>query len=323
MSSINLYPQIDDVLLETVHINTKRSYHYKGLDGCDYSLDEVYVKGFEDKQIYELNDENSEYDQCNDTLYLDIEFSIKNGKYLFGKYGLVYDDAVLGIGLEWKSKKSKIRHCTHIGQFDKLNSFKELVFKVNNIELTELNSDTVFNWIIYVKRKGTEIPGLFYANKEGLIIGRRYILTIKGEGEGSLFPIREYGNKFEPLWKINVLTDDPYLDSFTSDNLCIMVNKYHKDYQFIQYNHRNFNPSFLMEVLATALFMLIKEVSSKIDDFKNMKSKYYENGSIVQALLYFEQELNIKIHGSDIELMYSIKSFMDKNTIKQEVKNEF
>lgn len=315
MSSINLFPQINDVVLETVSIKISRAYHYKGLDGNTYYVDETHIKGFEDKDIYELVDENSEFEQCNDKLYLDINFDIKNGKYLFGKYGLVYDDTVLGLGLEWKSKKSKIRHCIKIGQFDINSASKELLFKVKDVELTELNSDTTFNWIIFVIKSGTEIPGVFYANQEGLIIGRKTLWTIKGEGEGTLFPIIEYGNVNEPLWKVNTFIEDAYIDSFTSDNISIMINKYHKDYQYIQNNNRNFNSSFLMEVLSSSLFMLIKELSRSIEDFKNMKLKHCENGSIVQALLYFEQELNIKIHGSDIELMLSIKSFMDKNTI--------
>jgi len=315
MSSINLYPQIDDVFLETVIIKNKRSYHYNGLDGNEYIVEEKTLKGFEDKEIFELEDDNSEYDQSTDTLFMDFELSIKNGRYLFGETGYVYDDAVIGVGLEWKSKKSKIRHCRMLGSFSKEQLLDENVFKIENIKLNELNSDTTFSWVMFVKKAGTINNGNNLVNKEGLIIGRKPLWTIKGEGDGSLFPIIEYISSKDPLWTVKTSIEDPYNDSFTVDNVCILINKFHPDYQFIQSVNRYFNPSFLKEVLSNALYILIKEIIANIDDFNDIKSKHCESGSVVQALLYFEQELGFKIHDNDIELLKSIKLFLDKNMI--------
>jgi len=200
-----------------------------------------------------------------------------------------------------------------LGSFNKDQAEDEKVFKAKNIKLNELNSDTTFCWVMFVKKAGSINNGKNLVNKEGLIIGRKPIWTIKGEGEGSLLPIIEYSSSQDPLWTVKTSIDDPFNDSFTVDNVCILINRYHPDYQFVQSVNRFFNPSFLKEVLSNALFLLIKEIATNIDDFNNIKSKHCENGSIVQALLYFEQELGLKIHDNDVELLKSIKLFLDKN----------
>lgn len=315
MSSINLFPQIDDITLETVLVSSKRFYHYRGSDGLDYTVEEKTLKGFEDKDIFELEDENSEYDQSTDTLFLDFEFTVKNAKYLFGSTGYVFDDSVIGVGLEWKSRKSKIRHCKFLGSFDKNSSLEPVVFKVTNIELNELKSDTDFSWIFFIQKPGTAINGIFFANKEGLIVGKKPLWTIKGEGEGSIFPIIETTAPGEPLWSVKTSFEDPYSESFSLDYVRILINKQHPDYKFIQSTNKDYNVAFLKEVLASSIFMLIKEIEYGIDDFKTMKDKHYENGSIVQALMYFEKELDFKIHESSVNLMKSIKLFVDKTVL--------
>lgn len=312
MSSVNLYPQIDEIFLETLKITFKRRYYYYGSDGKEYNVIEKKIKGMEDKEIFDLDDENSEYDQSNDTLYLDLDVSIYNAKYLFGKSGYVYLNTVLGIGIEWKSKKSKIRHCKKLGSFNYSNSNGELLFRCNKIELNELTSDTEFSWVIFIKEPGTVENGLFFANKEGLIIGKKIVWTIKGEGIGSLFPISEISSPNEPLWCVKTSFDDPFVEEFSIDNVAILINKSHPSYQFIQSNNKYYNQNFLSEVLSSALYILIVEIKCKVDDFQEINKKHSDTGSIVEALKYFDKELNFKIFDSEKELLRSIKLFFDK-----------
>jgi hypothetical protein len=100
----------------------------------------------------------------------------------------------------------------------------------------------------------------------------------------------------------------------TYSNALHLMEQY-PDYKFIQSTNKDYNVAFLKEVLASSIFMLIKEIEYGIDDFKTMKDKHYENGSIVQALMYFEKELDFKIHESSVNLMKSIKLFVDKTVL--------
>ena len=315
MSSINLYPKIDDIFLETVKINNKREYYYIGSDGNKHFLAERTIKGFEDKNIFELEDDNSEFDQTSDSLNMIFELEIFNGRYLFGKYGYVFSDAIIGVGIEWKSKKSKIRHCKYLGSFSLNDSKNKLVFKSEDLVLNELNSDTSFSWVLFIEKAGSDVINNYYANRDGLVIGKKNMWTIKGEGIGSLFPIEERFCNDEPLWFVEVSDfDDPYTNEFSTDWLKICINKSHPDYQCIQLNNKNFNQQFLKEVLSSSLYLLITETKKRIDNFDHIRSQHYESGSIVQALLYFDN-IKIKVFENDIELFKSIKKYFDNNNL--------
>ena len=251
-------------------------------------------------------------DLTRDKVYLNISVQLINAKYLFGKTGLVYSDTVLGIGLEWKSKKSKIRHCRVLGSFSLRDVQTQITFERKNIELSELFSDTAFEWVIFIQKEGTSDSCNFFANKEGLIIGKESLWTIRSDGNASLFPIKEINDPSQPLWKIEYSSTSPFEDPFNEDYLALVLNCGHEDYKYLQSKNIEFKSWFLKEVLANALFMLINETFLCIDK-RTMKDEFSENGSVVKALLYFESQYNFNYYGSSVDLMNSIKTYLDKN----------
>ncbi len=312
MAKLNLYPQIDKTFLDTFNLIFDKEYYFYDSENNKVELVEKHIYGFEDEELYEIIDENDDLDLSKDKIYLNITGKLYNAKYLFGNFGYVYDDALLGLGLEWKSKKSKIRHCQLLGKFNCDEAKEELVFNKNGIELSELYSDTKFEWVIFICKKGTANSLKFYANKEGLIIGRDTIWTIKGDGNSSLFPIKEINDSSQPLWKVEYSATDPFEDPFNEDYLALVLNSGHPEYKYLQNKNIEFKPWFLKEVLSNAIFMMINETLDKIDK-NTMKNETCENGSIVQALLYFEKQYNFNYLGSTFDLLTSIKNYLDNN----------
>ena len=305
MSKINLYPKIENINLPNlVKVNYKCFYTMKNT-----SKQLLSTKPLNEKNMIELYDDIGEFDSSLDKVYMDIEILLANVNYLFGLSGICYRDSTLGLGIEWKSNNSRIKNSVKIGEFCYGNNFVTL--RKEKIELFDLSSDTTFKWIIYIAKPGEKEGKNYFGNFKGLVIGNAELFTIKGEGIGSIFPISETTDKAKPLFSYFINFVDPFDDSFTIDNVKILLNKDNQAYEFLQMNNMKYNPNFLANTLSTAITFLILDITSQIDkdDYKN---KAAAPGSIVAAIKFFEKNLKFKIYCSPKELLESIQLFFDK-----------
>lgn len=314
MKSFNFYETINDAEISSNSINffsnivaikCTRKYFYK-CDGEEKYIDECKLENSNDELLFELKDPDYDWDESNG-INLHLSLEITNVKYLFGECGLVYDDSKLGIGLEWKPEKSRIKKCVKLGSFSKDSTN---LFFTKDIELLDLTSNINFSLIIYVEKEG-KIGGLdTFANRMGLVIGRFEYFTLKFGGVASTFPVSEINKPGEPLWKVSLNYSDIYEDDFSEENLKIIINRAHKAYSYLQENNKDYNSLFLSEVISSAVSTLLSQIVLNEDNIDFNKA--CGDGSIAQALKYFKDTLNFKITNNYFEIYESVKKYFDK-----------
>ena len=301
------YPVIDNEKVKELKISVKKSFYFKTDDEKHYFQIKPVNEFDGDKTLdYMLEDEDYEWDVKKQEVFLNLEIKISNPNCLFGDTGVAYDDSILGFGLEWKANNSKIKNCLKIGEI--LNSGKEIYFKKEDIRINDLNSNIDFNWVIYVIKSGNKKNTAFFGNEKGLILGDGLFWRIITDGESSIFPIQEEDNLKGPLWRCESNITDIFEDDFTIENVTIFINRKHPSYTYISPKSENYNKAFFIEVISSALTMLILDIrNGEKLQVSNAESK----GSIAMALNYF-YSLGIDINGSNSDLLKSIKTFFDE-----------
>jgi len=299
-----LYPVIDETLYKNLNIKIDKTFYYLK-DGNKIQLNEEYFDDINDT-IFSLEDENYEWDIKLNGLLLDISINIENVKSLFKIDGVAYQDSILGVGIEWKSEKSRIKYCKKIGVLDFSSDSFNLVKE--NIEILELSGNTHFSIIFYVVEPGTINDNSFFGNEKGLILYNDRFMSIIVDGQTSISPIYEEENPDSSLWRFKCNVEDIFEDEFSTENLAIIINRLHPSYPLLNPKEKSYMKSFFVEVVSSALSMLIIEIKKgSTIDLNNNGAQ----GSVLVALRYFNS-LGIKINGTNEELITSVKQFFDK-----------
>ena len=159
---------------------------------------------------------------------------------------------------------------------------------------------------------GTKGGNKFFGNERGLIIHDFIAWTIIISGKGSVFPIYEIEDDNGPLWSFMCDVDDITEDYFDNDHIQIIINKKHPAYEFIHPKSENYNSYFLNDVMASAISSIIMKLRSQEQNNKIDLEQDFENGSVLQAIKYFNDKLGFKINGTYEEMLKSVKVFFDK-----------
>jgi len=133
-------------------------------------------------------------------------------------------------------------------------------------------------------------------------------MSIIVDGQTSIFPIYEEENPDSSLWRFKCNVEDIFEDEFSTENLAIIINRLHPSYPLLNPKEKSYMKSFFVEVVSSALSMLIIEIKKgSTIDLNNNGAQ----GSVLVALRYFNS-LGIKINGTNEELITSVKQFFDK-----------
>lgn len=309
MNSSSLYKTLSDNDFLKLNLKVKRNYFYFVAN----EQKEIIEKAFQNtnkKNIYELLDDNYEWNPKEQSLFLNIHISMSNLSDLFGRLGFCYEDAFIGIGLVWKPQKSKIKRCQKIGEF----SIKEnnIDLEATNIELSNLSSNVEFNLIMYISKPGIENGQLFFANEEGMILYQKLLWSIIVEGHDSVFPIYEFEDKNGPIW--SYFCDVDYIgdDEFDMGHIKININKLHPAYSLFHYKSPKYCEEYVNEILSSAIAMIIIDIRSTQDNNLIDFNEPCEKNSILYVFNYFKDKLGFKINDDYNSLLASIKTFFDR-----------
>lgn len=264
-----------------------------------------YFDGEQEKSI--LIEQNQEDSNKGDHIFLqDIEavwepsvynlivekkIFINNPAFLFTENGIAAPDAVLGIALNWFSKSSNQRGTVKI---DSLTREHKGTFSANLkkvFEKNQLNGEITFEVVIYLERPA-RFQAAWYSNQSGTILGKLESQLIILDGSGSSFPILEVSAPGMPLWFVNFNTTDFLTDPFTEDYVCINLNSAHKNYKFINDKKGDFNAPMLVEVLSSALQVIVQKTLDSPQRENIINGMNLEEGSIGQAIYYFLKTFN-------------------------------
>lgn len=309
--SSRLYSTIDNKILKLLNIHSTREYYYL-MDNDKKIVREETFENSSNENHVQLVDDEDEWDNRSQSLFLNCKISIENVEKLFGE--ICCSDAILGIGLEWKPEKSRIKYCVKFGEFSINNSQCEFIKK--DIEIKNVTSNIIFNWIIYIVNPGNQNCKNSFGKNTGLILGDGLLWSIIVDGSGSIFPIYEESLPDGPLWKYECDFIDITEDEFSEENIKIILNKSHKGYQYIQPKSANYNELMFAELISNAIATVILAIRKKNAENGNGElidfSKNGSKGSILTVLKYFNDTLKFKINGTMIELQDSVKSYFDR-----------
>lgn len=131
------------------------------------------------------------------------------------------------------------------------------------------------------------------------------------DGNGSEFPIFEYTNPDDPLWKLNFSCEDPTSEQF-GECVEICLNKAHRNFKYIDKNSSAFNEQLLSEIMAAALTAIVEEVKKKSEYWGQIvNGENLAEGSVGQALFYFMRTLEWELESSSINASLSIRRFFE------------
>ena len=296
--------------LSKLNISLKREYYYL----TENDTKSIKEQGFENtssKNVYQLIDDDYEWNPKKDCLFLNIKISLDNCDCIFGKNGTCFADSIVGIGLSWKPDKSRIKRCIKIGEITVEDH--EKIIELNDIKLENISSNVDFKLFFYIAKPGKIDGNNFFGNEQGMVIYEDVAWSIIIDGGASIFPIMEIEDESKPLWYYWYNSQADICEDFFDDqNLFIVLNKKHKLYPYISLKSNEYNEEFLNEILSSGITCIINAIKTAQPENKIDFSVDCERGSIMQALKYFNERLGFKINGDYDDLIISIKNYFDK-----------
>lgn len=309
ITNTRLYKTISQNEFSKLDFKIKKEYVYI----TDSDIKEIKEQSFDNvssKKIFQLVDEDYEWNPREQNLYLSVNISMDNIKSLFGECGSTFEDSILGLGLVWKPEKSRIKRCKKLCELS-INCNKTNV-TINNIELQNISSNVDFYLVIYIVKAGSKNGSTFFANETGMILYQELLWTIIVEGNGSIFPIFEVEKDNSPIWSYYCDTADIAEDSFDMEHIRIEINKKHPSYNMLHPKSPTYSQSYENEILSNAIAMIILDIRSKQSDGIIDLNEECDQGTILNALKYFSDKLGFKINDNYSSLIESIKVFFDK-----------
>ncbi|MCI1734905.1 MAG: hypothetical protein LKM30_04130 [Bacilli bacterium] len=316
MARDKLFRTIDKDLLSLISMDSTRTYTYHDANGEARPILEKRID-YQGKASFKLDDQTCLWDAQTQPVELNIHLKVSGLCALFSSdHAICYSDTVLGFGIVWKPSKSRLKHAVKLFDFTKDTS--DIDIEKDSILLPEMVSNTDFNWVIYIVKAGTPNDENYFGNQEGLVLGSGNLWTLINEGKGSLFPIADYKDPSAPLWKIRCSFSDIYEDMFDEENVCILLNPANRLYSKTKVDDESYDEDFLFQTLGDALTLLILQIKAKNNDNPQIDfSRSGCQGSIISALLYFKDMLDIKINGSPSELSESVHAAINVRRMRE------
>lgn len=233
-----------------------------------------------------------------------FEFEIENPRFLFGKNGLTDDEGILGVAIRWYSRDSAQMRIEPVATLKSTDS--NFYHKKNlKIEKGILRGKLTLEVILYMHQPS---PNQHIVG--GTILGTLGSTNILIDGNSSMFPILEIDDPSKPLWWVECNFEDALYDSFTDDNVSIILNVGHRHARQLKLDKGIGSSPLLIEILASGIQTIIEEAKNAGDweDILNNKS---EPGSIGEAIYYFVSVFSWDT-SSPKTLLKSIREDFDK-----------
>ncbi len=301
MNKVPLYPTIpeEDIF---AHINSKViSFSY-----ITNNIEIDLIPNEEIKNEIILNDATDDWSMEEYGFTVRIKILFKPIIDFKSKY--ISRGTKISLALEWSSAKSKVRSVEVLGA---LNEFESTIIdKKVNFSKNLFRGNIDIKLILFISSPGHPVKGEeHFANITGLVVGEFNKTKIILDGHASLFPILLINNSSLPLWKIELITDDPYNEPF-SESFSVYLNQAHPDYKYINTISVDYNTGFLREVLSSIIIQLI--IKLKNEGLLNNLSQVITSGdSLIDAMIRYQNDFGWSF--DSIEIIHEeVKLFFDK-----------
>ncbi|WP_080847933.1 hypothetical protein [Cytobacillus gottheilii] len=256
-----------------------------------------------------LEDVNSTWEFRYSGVIVAGEVIFNNPDFLFGQNGLVGNGAVIGVALQIASKKSSQQHIWPIGEFGKGFGQSVVIDFEEELSAKQFYGSFNINICLYVKKADTT-PILGKANIPGIMLGNIFEQLINIDGAMSTLPIQKVHDPLKPLWYVEYNIDDPTIDLFDIEHVCIYFNSAHSGFKYLEKQDSQVGTYLQSEVLASALTLIITHVKTfpEWDYIKNGDN--LEEGSIGSAIHYFIKTFNWNFESPEL-LSESIRAHFE------------
>ena len=306
---ITLFPALTENLLNDLKFQ-KRPYKFYYLDNDHEERSLITEQVEPGVELYLIKDENGLWSQDDYNIGFERKISIQSFNHLFGENGIACHDAKLGVAVQWKSADSKQRGTVQSGSFSSSDVVKDFVFE-HLFQRAQLRGQVDFTTILYLAEAGHPYETEQHLiNEEGYVLGELETWSVQLDGSGSIFPVFEVVAKGQPLWFVKCDWADPTVDKLT-DCVSINLNRIHKNYKYIDRNQKTFNKQLLVEVMASAIFVVVENArqSGYWDDIVNDQN--LDSGSVGEAIHYFQEALEWNL-ASPEEVSISARQFFEQ-----------
>jgi len=311
---INLLPVVtEELLLKLGHQGTDYEFNYYS-DDCVVPLTTESVSGQEHLMTsLFLKDELGKWSSAACNLRIKKTIMLQNPSLLFGPNGVAGREAEIGVAVMWASKQSHQRGVFK-GESFRCNTLKREFTVTGEIPKGVLRDRFHLKCILYLKKAGAAIEEEQHlVQKPGAILGNiENEVTIFLKGNGSIFPIF-FVEEEGPLWRVECNWDDVRSDTFDDDNVRIILNKKHADYQLIESSDKKQISPLLKEVIASAIHIIIEKAKSEVSLQDIVEGRDIERGSIAMAIQYFIQAFNLDISSPE-SIAYTLRAQLDRKS---------
>jgi len=260
-----------------------------------------------------VKDKDGVWNISEDGLLLIRALTVLSPGKLFGNDGIAKPNFVLGIAAivsSVYSNRMEVFDCAEI------NNNTQGVNQILSIALDrkKYRGSVTIKTILYLKEKNKEIPG--YASSQGTLLGVIDTIDIDMSDKRYLFPVLEIDDPEEPLWWVECKWTDAAEDLFTSENVCIILNRGNKSYKFIDVDGEFLVPAFLADVISSAIQMIVEKAMKNVAEWNKIETESnLINGTVAYMLRYIITTLGWDFSSSE-ELARSIRTYVYPIVVK-------
>lgn len=308
-NSILLYPSLNDELLSKIRFQGRGfEFFYTDKDDEEHPLELESAEAMSSTKF--IKDDSGVWTQDDNNLCFRRQCRLSTVSCLFGENGIVCEDARIGVAIQWTSSDSKQRGVVKVTDFGINNQIIEMCAE-KDFGKAQLRGEVSLKTILYVAAAGNPNENeIHLANTEGYVLGEIDSLTIRLDGTNSSFPIYEVSEPGQPLWYIKCEWDDPTIDSL-EDCVSINLNTAHKKYMYIDRNQKVFDSQLLVEIMASAITLLIEKVRTGGYWEQILQNDSLEQGSVGQVIYYFYETLEWDLSSAET-VSLSARKFFDQ-----------
>lgn len=294
--AFNMHPMLSETLQSKIGFQ-------KGILELSYCAggEKIYL---ESEEIETLNsrinkliirDNKSQWNMDDFSLNIEGDLRVMKPEFLFGKNGVVCDDAILGISTIWISKDAHQRGVIKLCDFDKYSKLEDIKLKIS-FQSGQIRGDVFLRTILHLSKKGNPRRSERHlANTPGTVLGTLSEDMLIVDGDGSFFPIFDVEDKKRPLWWVECDWSDTHTDRFNEDNVKLCLNRAHPKYQELKLDEGINGSALFKDIIASSIEIIINRCKDTDNWEDILEGINYESGSISHAVNYLITSLNIRI----------------------------
>lgn len=291
-TQIKLFKLIDNELIQRAGISSD-SPTFSYISGPESEENQIDFK--EEMFQFAINEVESGWSPIEHNLKIGLKISIHDPSVLFSEAGVTDKANVLGVAVHFHSRSTGLQKTLHLGDIHDSAAPLDFSF-LQDFGPGSLRGSIIFNFYIYLKHVNVERS--FMANAVGTNLTDGYVtsFTVIADGHGSEFPIEEFEDPDEPLWRLQMNWTDIHEDFFDSTSVRLLLNRAHPVFDTLMKNERSrVNRQLFQEIMVNAMCLMVQK--AKFINQENLEEMDESNntGSIAQVLRYWIYKYNLDL----------------------------